>query len=119
MTRFFCPGRTELAGNHTDHQKGRVIAAAVDQGITAEAEENGSNLIRIYSEGFAPAQADIARLWPEDGDIGTSTALVKGMAAVLSERPMKLHGFDARLKSDLSAGGGLSSSAAFSVLVGT
>ena len=118
MTRFFCPGRTELAGNHTDHQKGRVIAAAVDKGITAEAEENGQNVIRVFSEGFAPVQVDLARLWPENSDIGTSTALVKGMAAVLSERPMQLHGFDAHLKSDLSAGGGLSSSAAYSVLAG-
>lgn len=118
MTRFFCPGRTELAGNHTDHQKGRVIAAAVDKGITAEAEENGRNFIRVFSEGFAPVQVDLARLWPEDSDIGTSTALVKGMAAVLSERPMQLHGFDAHLTSDLSAGGGLSSSAAYAVLMG-
>lgn len=118
MTRFFCPGRTELAGNHTDHQKGRVIAAAVDKGITAEAELNGENVIRVYSEGFEPVQVDLDRLWPEEGDVGTSASLVRGMAAILSERPMALQGFDAYLVSDLMPGGGLSSSAAYSVLMG-
>lgn len=120
MTRFFCPGRTELAGNHTDHQKGRVMAAAVDKGITAEAEPNGENVIRVFSEGFEPVQIDLTRLWPEESDIGTSAALVKGMAAVLGEgeHPRTLRGFDAHLSSDLTPGGGLSSSAAYSVLVG-
>ena len=118
MTRFFCPGRTELAGNHTDHQKGRVMAAAVDKGITAEAELNGENVIRVFSQGFEPVQVDLGRLWPEEGDVGTSASLVRGMAAVLSERPMTLRGFDAYLVSDLTPGGGLSSSAAYSVLLG-
>ena len=118
MTRFFCPGRTELAGNHTDHQKGRVMAAAVDRGITAEAELNGENVIRVFSEGFEPVTVDLGRLWPEESDVGTSASLVRGMAAVLSERPMTLRGFDAYLVSDLTAGGGLSSSAAYSVLIG-
>jgi len=80
MTRFFCPGRTELAGNHTDHQKGRVMAAAVDRGITAEAELNGENLIRVFSEGFEPVTVDLGRLWPEESDVGTSASLVRGMA---------------------------------------
>ena len=118
MIRFFCPGRTELAGNHTDHQKGRVMAASVDKGITAEAEPNDDSVIRVFSEGFPPVQVPLDRLWPEDSDAGSSAALVKGMAAILSERPLTLRGFDARLTSDLSAGGGLSSSAAYSVLIG-
>ena len=118
MTRFFCPGRTELAGNHTDHQKGRVMAAAVDTGITAEAEPNDENVIRVFSEGFPPVQVDLAYLWPEEADAGTSTALVRGMAAVLSESFGPLRGFDAWVRSDLTPGGGLSSSAAYSVLVG-
>ncbi len=118
MTRFFCPGRTELAGNHTDHQKGRVMAAAVDKGITAEAEPNGGTVIRLLSDGFAPVQVDLSRLWPEDSDAGSSAALVKGMAALLQERGFALRGFDARLTSDIAPGGGLSSSAAFAVLAG-
>lgn len=116
MTRFFCPGRTELAGNHTDHQKGRVMAAAVDKGITAEAEPNDENVIRVFSEGFQPVQVDLSRLWPEESDVGTSAALVRGAAGVLSERLERLQGFDAYLKSDLTPGGGLSSSAAYAVL---
>lgn len=118
MTRFFCPGRTELAGNHTDHQKGRVIAAAVDKGIHAQAGPNGENVIRIFSEGFEPVEVDLSRLWPEDGDAGTSASLVRGMAAVLNEKALALRGFDAYLASDLTPGGGLSSSAAYAVLVG-
>ncbi len=118
MTRFFCPGRTELAGNHTDHQKGRVMAAAVDKGITAEAEPNGQNVIRLFSKGFAPVQVDLAKLWPEDSDAGSSAALVKGMAAMLEERGLALRGFDARLESSIAPGGGLSSSAAYAVLSG-
>ena len=117
MIRFFCPGRTELAGNHTDHQKGRVMAAAVDMGITAEAVENGENCIRVVSDGFEPVWVDLGKLWPEDSELGTSAALVKGTAAILSEHMTALHGFDARIHSDLSAGGGLSSSAAYSVLM--
>lgn len=118
MTKFFCPGRTELSGNHTDHQKGRVMAAAVDQGITARAELNGENVIRIFSEGFDPIQVDLARLWPEEREAGTSAALVRGMASLLSDYGPPLRGFDAYLTSTIAPGTGLSSSAAFSVLVG-
>ena len=118
MTRFFCPGRTELAGNHTDHQKGRIMAAAIQKGITAEAEPNGESVFRIFSQGFEPIQIDLARLWPEEREAGTSAALARGMAALLAEPSRRLQGFDARLTSSLPAGIGLSSSAAFAVLVG-
>ena len=118
MTRFFCPGRTELAGNHTDHQKGRVMAAAVDMGITAEASPNGDNVIRVFSQGFEPIQVDLSHLWPEEREAGTSIALVRGMAALLAEYGRPLQGFDAHLTSSIPAGSGLSSSAAFSVLTG-
>ena len=119
MTRFFCPGRTELAGNHTDHQKGRVIAAAVDRGILAEAEPNGDKVIRILSEGFAPVEVDLGKLWPDEAGKGTSASLVRGMAAILSSEGLEtLHGFNARMKSNIAPGSGLSSSAAYAVLVG-
>ena len=94
------------------------MAGAVDKGITAEAEPNSENIIRIFSEGFEPVQVDITRLWPDESEAGTSSALVRGMAGVLSERTDRLYGFDAFLKSSLNAGGGLSSSAAYSVLIG-
>lgn len=118
MIRFFCPGRTELAGNHTDHQKGRVMAAAIDKGITAEAEPNRENVIRIFSHGFDPIRVDLSHLWPEEREAGTSTALVRGMASLLAEYGRPLMGFDAHLTSTIPAGSGLSSSAAFSVLTG-
>ncbi len=118
MTRFFCPGRTELAGNHTDHQKGRVMAAAIDLGITAEAERNGERVIRVFSQGFDPIEIRLDRLWPEEREVGTPTALIKGMASILSEKGIPLEGFDAHVTSSLHPGAGLSSSAAFAVLTG-
>lgn len=118
MIRFFCPGRTELAGNHTDHQKGRVMAAAIDKGLLAEAEPNDDNIIRILSEGFDPIEVSLDHLWPEEREAGTSIALVRGMAGILAEKGRPLRGFDAQIVSSLPAGAGLSSSAAFSVLTG-
>ncbi|MCD8088196.1 MAG: galactokinase [Oscillospiraceae bacterium] len=117
MNSFFCPGRTELAGNHTDHQRGRVMAAAIDLGITAEAAPNGTGLVQVYSQGFAPVEISLDRLWPDEKEAGTSAALVRGMAGVLSQRTA-LQGFVAHVESQLPPGRGLASSAAFSVLMG-
>lgn len=118
MSRFFCPGRVELAGNYTDLQKGRVMAAAIDKGITAEAEPNGENVIRVYSQGFDPVEVDLIKLWPEESDAGSSASLVRGMAGILAEQLLALRGFDAYLTSDLVPGSGLASSAAYAVIVG-
>lgn len=118
MTRFFCPGRIELAGNHTDHQRGRVMAAAMDLGITAEAVPNDEGVARVFCEGFEPIQIELARLWPDEKELGTSAALVRGVAAGLAENGHPLRGFDAYLFSDLPPGQGLASSSAFSVLTG-
>ena len=118
MTRFFCPGRMELAGNHTDLQRGRVMAAAIDMGITAEAEPNDEGVIRVLCKGFDPIEIDLNKLWPDEKERGTSAALVRGMAGELSEGGVSLRGFDAYLFSDLTPGQGLSSSSAFAVLMG-
>lgn len=118
MTRFFCPGRTELAGNHSDMQKGRVMTAAIDQGITAEAEPNGEGVVRIVSDGFPTVEVDLSHLWPDEHEAGTANALTRGMAAALAENGCRPSGFDAHYFSDLPPGQGLSSSAAFSVLTG-
>jgi galactokinase len=118
MTKFFCPGRTELAGNHTDHQKGRAMAAAVDTGIFAEAEPNGTNSINVFSDGFEPFRVDLDKLWPDESEIGTPAALVKGVSATLAESAEALNGFDAYVVSHIPVGRGMSSSAAFSVLIG-
>ncbi len=118
MIRFFAPGRTELAGNHTDHQKGRAMAAAVEQGLFAEAEPNDSRIIRIISEGFDSVSIDLDKLWPDEAEIGTPAALARGVAALLKDGAEELRGFDARVISRLPSGRGMSSSAAFAVLVG-
>lgn len=117
MEKFFAPGRTELAGNHTDHQKGRVLASAVDKGIHAEVEPNFDNIVRIRSEGFEDMEINLFDLDVHPEEFGSSTALVRGVASAMFDLDARFGGFDAVLRSDLSSGSGLSSSAAFAVLV--
>lgn len=115
--KLFVPGRTELIGNHTDHQRGRAVAAAVKMGLYAEAEPSAAPRLRVFSEGFAPVEIDLADLAPRETERGTSAALVRGTAASLARRGLPLRTFTARVRSTLPAGAGLSSSAAFSVLI--
>lgn len=115
---FFAPGRTELAGNHTDHQKGRVIAAAVDTGLTAVCTKNDDNVIRIRSAGFGEEEIRLRFLDVKAEEFGTTRALVRGVAAAMQDLCTNIGGFDAEITSTLSAGSGLSSSAAFAVLIG-
>ena len=117
MEKFFAPGRTELAGNHTDHQKGRVLASAVDKGIHAEVEPNFDNIVRIRSEGFEDMEINLFDLDVHPEEFGSSTALVRGVASAMFDLDARFGGFNAVLHSDLSSGSGLSSSAAFAVLV--
>lgn len=116
--QIFVPGRTELAGNHTDHQNGRMLASAVHFGHYATCEENGSNIIRVQSEGFQPFEVNINHLTLRTTEFGTSKSLVRGVVAGFKELGLNIGGFDARVRSTLSSGSGLSSSAAFSVLAG-
>lgn len=115
---FFTPGRTELAGNHTDHQKGRILASAVDLGLHAVCESNGSSTIRIHSEGFSSFDVRINHQSVRTTEFGTPKALVRGLVAVFSELGLNIGGFNAEIKSTLPVGSGLSSSAAFAVLIG-
>jgi len=115
---FFVPGRTELAGNHTDHQNGRILASAVDLGIHAAASPNDSAFIRIQSEGFEPIEVDIRQRSVRPTEFGKPQSLVRGMVAAFKELGLDVGGFDARLRSTLPIGSGLSSSAAFAVLIG-
>lgn len=116
--KFFTPGRTELAGNHTDHQKGRVLAAAVDLGLYADCVPNGENVIRIRSQGFPEIKVNLYNLDVHPEDFGSSRALVRGVAAAFYDICVNIGGFDAIITSTLQSGSGLSSSAAFSVLLG-
>ena len=115
---FSAPGRTEIGGNHTDHQHGCVIAAAVDMTTTAEVRLNGTNIIRIDSEGYKPVEIDLGDLTIKEAEKNTTAALIRGVAAAFAQRGYKLAGFDAKVKSTVLPGSGLSSSAAFEVLIG-
>jgi galactokinase len=118
--RFFsAPGRSELGGNHTDHQHGHVLAASVDLDMAAAAALNGTDSICIYSEGFDEILVDVNVLTPQTGEENTSAALVRGIAASFADLGCKVKGFTACMDSHVPKGSGLSSSAAFEVLMGT
>lgn len=116
---FSAPGRTEIGGNHTDHQHGCVLAAAVDMDILAAALPNGTNTIRVLSEGFAPDEVDLADVHVREAEKNTSAALIRGVAVRMIEMGYPVEGFDLYAVSNVLKGSGLSSSAAYEVLLGT
>lgn len=116
---FSAPGRTEISGNHTDHQHGCVLAAAVNLVTVAEVTLNHSGLIRVQSEGYPVVEVDLNDLSVHEEEKNTTTSLIRGVAAAFSQRGAQLEGFDARVRSSVLPGSGLSSSAAFEVLIGT
>lgn len=113
------PGRTELGGNHTDHQHGCVLAASVNMDMLSVAAPNGTNQVRIHSEGYPVLTVDLSNLSPVESEKETSASLVRGVAARMTELGQAPAGFDAYVCSSVPAGSGLSSSAAYEVLVGT
>ena len=116
---FSAPGRTEIGGNHTDHQHGRVLCGSVDLDMLACAAPNGLDVIRVFSEGYGETAVTLDALSPRPEETGTTAALVRGVAAGVAARGHAVGGFDAYVQSNVLAGAGLSSSAAFEVLVGT
>lgn len=118
---FSAPGRTEIGGNHTDHQHGRVLAAAINLDILAAAAPNHSGLIRVKSQGYPIIEIDVRELAPRVGEINTSAALLRGVANRIVAMGCSLEGcgLDAYMVSSVPKGSGLSSSAAFEVLIGT
>ncbi|MBQ7247381.1 MAG: galactokinase [Lachnospiraceae bacterium] len=116
---FTAPGRTELAGNHTDHQRGRVIAAAVNMEIAAAVARNSEGVIRIYSDDRPLCMISLDSLEVRPEEKNTSEALLRGMAAGFAADGVAPSGFDARMVSQVPAGSGLSSSAAFEIMIGT
>ena len=118
--RFFsAPGRTEVGGNHTDHNCGCVLAAGVSLDVIAAVVPTDDGIIRIKSKGFPMDTVDTADLDIKDDEDNTSAALIRGVAAGMKKRGYKLGGFMAFTTSNVLKGSGLSSSAAFEVLVGT
>lgn len=117
--QFSAPGRTEIGGNHTDHQHGCVLAAAVNLETLADVSLNGSDKIWVQSDGYPAFYVDLTDLSIHEEEKNTTAALVRGVAAAFVQRGAKLQGFDMVVVSDVLPGSGLSSSAAFEVLVGT
>ena len=116
---FSTPGRTEIGGNHTDHQQGRGLAASVDLDTIACVTPTGDNRIRIQSEGHKLCQMDLENLAPVAGELGHSPSLVRGIAAKITEMGYTVGGFDAYTTTRVLRGSGLSSSATFEVLTAT
>ena len=112
------PGRTEICGNHTDHQHGNVLAAAIDLDIICIAATNGSNVIRVKSVGHPIINIDINELGRREDEVGGAAAMIRGLAAWYTKRGVALRGFDAYTSSNVLIGSGLSSSAAFEVAMG-
>ena len=115
---FTSPGRTEIGGNHTDHNYGRVLAGAVNLDNVCVAAKNNTNIIRILSEGYPRFEVDLTWLRPDTREQYTSAALVRGICSRLTELGYKVGGFDACIDGGVPKGSGLSSSASFEVLIG-
>lgn len=116
---FSAPGRTEIGGNHTDHQHGRVLAGAVNLDTLAAVRVTGENEIRILSQGYPLCIVSLKDLSPKKEEENSTAALIRGVAARFRELGAELRGFDAYVTSTVLPGSGLSSSAAFEVLLGT
>lgn len=118
VTFFSSPGRTEIGGNHTDHNFGRVLAGAVNLDNAAIAAKNNTNVIRIQSEGYPRFEVDLNNLQPDKKEQFTSASLVRGVCSRLKELGFAIGGFDACIDGGVPKGSGLSSSASFEVLIG-
>ena len=111
------PGRTEITGNHTDHNNGCVLAAAITLDTVAAVTPRYDMMVRIHSEGFPAIEMSLDDLSVREDEKSTSAALVRGVAAKMAELGYKVGGFDAAITTDVASGSGLSSSAAYEVLV--
>ncbi len=111
------PGRLEIGGNHTDHQNGCVLAAAVHLDALGAAAQNYSPLIHVYSEGYYLQEVDLSDLVRQDSEKGTTKALIKGVVSGIQKAGWPVQGFDAYIASKVLKGSGLSSSASFEVLL--
>ena len=111
-----CGGRFEVLGNHTDHNHGLCIAATCNLSIYCAAKKREDLIVRIYSEGFNQFEIDLSSLTKKASETGDSPALIRGIAAFLAEK-YSIGGFDIYLKSEVPAGAGVSSSAAFELLI--
>ena len=115
---YSAPGRTEIGGNHTDHQHGRVLAGSVNIDMIAAAAPNDKNQLRVQSEGYDLCVIDLNDLEARKEEENTTSALLRGECAAFTQRGAKLAGLDVYISSNVPKGSGVSSSAAFEVLIG-
>ncbi len=116
---FSAPGRTEVGGNHTDHQHGRVLAGSVDLDIIGIVSLNEDNVVRIKSEGYPQDTISLDELSVNEAEFGRAAALIRGVLSSFKEQGYNIGGFNAYTTNNVMRGSGLSSSAAFEVFVGT
>ena len=112
-----CGGRFEILGNHTDHNRGLCLAATCNLSEYIALKKRNDKIVRLLSEGYGNFEADLSSLDMNDNEKGGSTAIVRGIAKCLVENGYKIGGFDAYVKSDVPSGAGVSSSAAFELLI--
>ena len=115
---FSAPGRTELGGNHTDHQRGCVLAASVSLDLMAAAAPNGTSMVVLESEGYEVLRVDVSDETVHPEEVNQTASLIRGIAAAIRQRGYQPEGFNACVTSDVPGGSGLSSSAAFETLIG-
>ena len=115
---YSAPGRTEISGNHTDHQHGRVLAGSVNIDMIAAAAPNDKNQLRVQSEGYDLCVIDLNDLEARKEEENTTASLLRGECAAFTQRGAKLAGLDVYISSNVPKGSGVSSSAAFEVLIG-
>lgn len=116
---FSAPGRTEIGGNHTDHNGGRVLAGSVDFDVIAVVAKEENDVVHVHSQGFSPDTANLSELDVRSDEIGKSAALIRGVAKGFLDRAFAVGGFTAYTESNVPKGSGVSSSAAFEVLLGS
>ena len=116
---YSAPGRSEIGGNHTDHQNGEVLAASVNLDAIAIVEKTDDGLVKVVSGDYPMITVDVNDLEKKDSEEGTTLSLIKGVLAGIKERGGNVGGFKAYVTSDVLIGAGLSSSAAFETIIGT
>ncbi|MEE0946605.1 MAG: galactokinase family protein [Acutalibacteraceae bacterium] len=114
---FSAPGRTEVGGNHTDHQHGRVLAGSVNLDVIGIVAANSDNIVRIESEGYKVEPVSLSQLEADEKEYGTTSALIRGCCSFFKKSGYNIGGFDAFTTSDVLGGSGLSSSAAYELLI--
>ncbi len=118
VSLFSVPGRSEISGNHTDHQRGCVIAAAIDLDIIAVASVSGNDTVTVKSKGFPADSVSCYPAGPDESLFNSSSSLISGVCDGFTKRGFKVCGFDAYTTSNVLKGSGISSSAAFEVMLG-